>query len=74
MAMVEAEGRSTPFRPSPAVASGEKLCEFVLATDDPYLIQTVDNAILRTIIIAENRPCGDNNWVPKLMHFRLTNG
>jgi hypothetical protein len=52
MTMVEAEGRSTPFRPSPAVASGEKLCEFVLATDDPYLIQTVDNAILRTIISA----------------------
>jgi|GEM_PF-5688844 len=50
MTIDEAEGRSAPFRPSPAVASGEKLCELVLATDDPYLIQTVDNAILRTII------------------------
>ena len=70
MAMVEAEGSSTPFRPSPAVASGEKLCEFVLATDDPYLIQTVDNAILRT----KNTLCGDLFWVHKLMHFRLTHG
>lgn len=51
MAMVEAEGRSTPFRPSPAVASGEKLCEFILATEDPYLIQTVNIAILLTIML-----------------------
>ena len=63
------ERRSGHFRPSPAVASGEKLCEFILATEDPYLIQTVNNAILLTIIAVNNNSFGERVRVGKMMHM-----
>ena len=69
MAMDVTERRSGHFRPSPAIASGEKLCEFILATDDPYLIQTVNNAILLTIIVIKNSTFGEGFRVGKMMYL-----
>ena len=66
------ERRSGHFRPSPAAASGEKLCEFILATDDPYLIQTVNNAILLTIIAVNNNSFGGTVRVGKMMQMVFT--
>lgn len=66
------ERRSGHFRPSPAVASGEKLCEFILATYDPYLIKTVSNAILLTIIVVKINSFGVMVRVDKMMHMVFT--
>ena len=69
MAVDVTERRSGHFRPSPAAASGEKLCEFILATDDPYLIQTVNNAILLTIIVVNNSVFGGRFSVGEMVYL-----